>query len=120
MQRELRTNLLNAVVNTNAFAKVLDQYVEPWNSHLGKEELFQHVRLLIPYYTNAVSSDLKVLGKPVLIIWGEKDQQNPMKYAVRLQREIPGAQLVTVPNAGHFVLFDAPEQVASALIHFLS
>lgn len=119
MQRELRTNLPNAVVNTNAFTQVLDQYVEPWNSHLGKEELFQHVRLLVPYYTNAVSSDLKVFGKPTLLIWGEKDQQNPVKYAARLQREIPGAQLVLVPNAGHFVLFDAPDQVASALRNFI-
>ncbi|MEO7018810.1 MAG: alpha/beta fold hydrolase, partial [Ktedonobacteraceae bacterium] len=72
MQRELRANLPNAVVNTTAFAKVLDQYAEPWNSHLGKEVLYQHVRLLVPYYSNAVSSDLKVLGRPVLIIWGEK------------------------------------------------
>ncbi|MGH2509100.1 MAG: alpha/beta fold hydrolase, partial [Ktedonobacteraceae bacterium] len=58
-------------------------------------------------------------GKPVLIIWGAKDQQNPVKYAERLQREIPDSQLVIVPNAGHLVLFDAPDQVASALIHFL-
>ncbi|MGH2509910.1 MAG: alpha/beta fold hydrolase, partial [Ktedonobacteraceae bacterium] len=64
LQRELRTNLLNAVVNTTAFTKVLDLYIEPWNSHLGKEELYQHVRLLVPYYSNAVSSDLKVWGKP--------------------------------------------------------
>lgn len=120
LQRELRANLPNAVVNTSAFANVLDQYAEPWNSHLGKEELFQHVRLLVPYYSNAVSSDLKMFGKPVLIIWGEKDQQNPIKYATRLQRDVLGSQLVTIPNAGHFVLFDAPDQVANALIRFLS
>ncbi len=120
MQRELRANLPNAVVNTTAFAKVLDQYVEPWNSHLGKEVLYQHVRLLVPYYSNAVSSDLKVLGRPVLIIWGEKDQQNPLKYSERLHREIPGSQVVIVPNAGHYVLFDAPDQVASALKDFIS
>ncbi|MGH2481158.1 MAG: alpha/beta fold hydrolase, partial [Ktedonobacteraceae bacterium] len=119
-QRELRANLPHAVVNTGAFARVLDQYVDPWNSHLGKEVLYQHVRLLVPYYSNAVSSDLKVLGKPALIIWGEKDQQNPEKYAARLQREIPDAQLVLVPNAGHLVLFDAPDNVASALNTFVN
>lgn len=120
MLGELRANLLKAVIKTDAFTKVLDQYVEPWNSHLGKEELYQHVRLLIPYYSNAVASDLKVLGKPVLIIWGAQDQQNPVKYAARLQREIPGAQLVSIPNAGHHVLFDAPDQVANAIKKFVS
>jgi len=120
LQKELRANLLNAVVNTQAFAKVVDQYVEPWNSHVGKEVLYQHVRLLVPYYSNAVSSDLKVLGKPTLIIWGEKDQQNPLTYAARLHREIPESWLVIVPDAGHLILFEAPGQVASALNDFIS
>lgn len=120
VQKELRATLPNAVVNTRGFAQILDQYAEPWNSHVGKEVLFQHIRLLIPYYVNSVSSDLKALGKPVLIIWAEQDQQNPLKYAERLHRAIPGSQLVTIPNAGHIVLFDAPDKVASALNNFIS
>lgn len=120
LQRELRANLLNAVANKQDFARVIDQYINPWNSHLGKEVLYQHVRLLVPYYCNAVASDLKGLGRPVLLIWGEKDQQNPLKYARRLQREIPNSQLVIVPNAAHLILFDAPDQVAGALNDFVS
>lgn len=120
LQKELRATLSNAVVNTKAFAKVLDYYAEPWNSHVGKEVLYQHVRQLVPYYVNSVSSDLKALDKPALIIWGEQDQQNPLKFAERLHREIPGSQLVVIPNAGHIVLFDAPDQVASALNNFIS
>lgn len=119
VQKELRATLPNAVVNTRDFAKVLDQYAEPWNSHVGKEVLYQHLRLLVPYYVNAVSSDLKTLNKPVLIIWGEQDQQNPVKYAERLHREIAGSQLTIIPNAGHLVLFDAPNRVASALKDFI-
>lgn len=120
VQKELRATLPNAVVNSKDFARVLDQYAEPWNSHVGKEVLYQHVRLLVPYYVNSVSSDLKVLGKPALIIWGEQDQQNPLKYAKRLHRELPGSQLVVIPNAGHIVLFDAPDKVASTLTNFIS
>jgi len=119
LQKELRANLFKAVVNTQAFAKVVDQYAEPWNSHLGKEVLYQHVRQLVPYYSNAVSSDLKALGKPTLILWGEKDQQNSLTYAARLHRDIPESHLAVIPNAGHLVLFDAPGQVASALTDFI-
>lgn len=119
LQKELRATLPKAVVNTKGFDEVIDQYAQPWNSHLGKELLYQHVRLLVPYYINSVSSDLKTLGKPSLIVWGEKDQQNPLTYAVRLHREIPGARLVIIPDAGHLVLFDAPTQVAYALNDFI-
>ena len=119
LQKELRATLPNAVVNTSAFARVIDQYAEPWNSNLGKEVLYQHVRLLVPYYVNSVSSDLKTLGKPSLIIWGEKDQQNPLKYGARLHHEIPDSRLVIVPDAGHLILFDAPDKVASALNDFI-
>ncbi|HXR64494.1 MAG TPA: alpha/beta hydrolase [Ktedonobacteraceae bacterium] len=120
VQKELRATLSNATVDSKGFAKVIDKYAEPWNSHVGKEVLYQHVRLLVPYYVNSVSSDLKVLGKPVLIIWGEQDQQNPLKYAARLHREIVDSRLVIIPNAGHLVLFDAPDLVASALNDFIS
>ncbi len=118
--RELRETLPNAVVNTRAFASVLDQYIEPWNSHVGKEVLYQHVRLLVPYYVNSVSSDLKKLNIPVQIIWGEKDQQNPIQLAARLHREIPTSSLAIIPDAGHLVLFDAPAAVASSLVDFIS
>jgi pimeloyl-ACP methyl ester carboxylesterase len=120
LQRELRENLPNAVVNSKSFLQIVDQYIEPWNSHVGKEVLFQHVRLLIPYYSNAVSSDLKVWHKPVLLIWGDRDQQNPLELGERLFREIPGSRLIAVQNAGHQILFDAPDEVAGALHDFIS
>ena len=75
----------------------------------------QQIRLLIPAYSNSVSTDLKTMGKPTLIIWGEKDAQIPLKFAQRLHREIPESRLVIVPDAGHLILFDAPDQVANAL-----
>lgn len=116
--KDLRETLPRASANPQAFAKVINDYVEPWNSKLGKEILFQHVRTLVPYYLNSVSSDLRTLGKPTLIVWGEKDEQTPLSYAERLHREIPQSQLVVLPNAGHLSLFDAPDGVAKALVDF--
>jgi pimeloyl-ACP methyl ester carboxylesterase len=116
---DLKETLSNGSYNPQRFQSFLSDYIEPWNSELGKEVLFQHIRLLIPGYTNSVSTDLKELGKPVLIIWGQNDQQVPLKFAERLHREIPGAELVIVPEAGHLILFDAPDAVASALSNFI-
>ncbi len=119
MLRDLRGTLPNAVWNTKQFENVINAYVEPWNSESGKEVLYQHIRLLLPNYSNSVASDLKTLGRPALIIWAENDQQIPLKYAQRLHREIPGSRLVTVPEAGHMVLFDAPGAVANAIVDFV-
>lgn len=115
---DLRATLPNATVNAQGFAQVLAQYVEPWNNEHGKEMLFQHVRNLVPYYLNAVASDLRSLDIPTLLIWGEQDEQVPLTYAERLHREIAGSTLIVIPNAGHLSLFDAPDAVAKALIDF--
>ncbi len=116
---DLRETVPNGVYQTDRFKDVLNAYVEPWDSELGKELLFQHIRLLRANYSNAVSSDLKTMGKPALIIWGEKDAQMPLKFAQRLHREIAASRLVIVPDAGHLILFDAPQQVANALSDFV-
>ncbi len=119
LMRDLRATLPNAVVDTKRFDNVLDDYVNPWNSELGKELLLQHIRLLVPWYVNSVSSNLKTFEAPTLIIWGENDQQIPLIYGQRLHRDIPHSQLVTVPNAGHFVFFDAADAVGNALVNFV-
>jgi pimeloyl-ACP methyl ester carboxylesterase len=116
----LRETLPNGVQNTRPFQDVINQYVDPWNSELGKEVLFQHIRLMIPSYSNSVSSDLRVIKKPILIIWGGQDQQIPLKYAQRLKREIPNSQLEIVPDAGHMILVDAPGAVETAIINFVN
>jgi pimeloyl-ACP methyl ester carboxylesterase len=116
---DLRETVPNGVQNTDRFKEVMNEWIEPWDSELGKELLFQQIRLLYPNYCNSVASDLKVLEKPTLIIWGEKDAQIPLKYAQRLHREIPESRLVIIPGAGHMILFDAPNQVASALTDFV-
>ena len=119
MMDNLQETLPNGSYYPKKFNDVLNDYIEPWNSELGKEVLFQHIRNLIPSYSNSVASDLKVLGKPTLIIWGKNDQQMPIKLAERLHRDIPGSRLMLIPDAGHLVLFDAPEAVAEALLDFV-
>mgnify|MGYP001221665339 CR=1 FL=1 len=121
MMRDLRETIPNGAYHADRLKDkdALNTYLEPWDSDLGKQVLFQHIRLLLPNYSNAVSSDLRTMGKPTLIIWGEKDAQIPLKFAQRLHREIAESRLVIVPDAGHMILFDAPDQVANALSDFI-
>ncbi|MGH2487446.1 MAG: alpha/beta fold hydrolase [Ktedonobacterales bacterium] len=96
----------------------LDAYINEWNSEIGKEMLFQHVRLMIPNYTNSVGSDLKKLRVPVLLVWSANDTVTPAPLGERMQREIPGSRLETIPDAGHLLLEDAPDALARVLVDF--
>ncbi len=117
--KNLKQTLPKASNDPQRFAAFMAPYIEQWDSELGKEVLLQHVRMQIPSYVNSVASDLKKFERPALIIWGQKDQQVPLKYAERLHCDIPASRLVIVPGAGHLILFDAPAAVASAINDFV-
>ncbi|MDI3317717.1 MAG: alpha/beta hydrolase [Bacillota bacterium] len=53
---------------------------------------------------------------PTLVIHGEADPLTPPRYGEFLASRIPGARLERVPGAGHFVLLEAPEACAEAIL----
>jgi pimeloyl-ACP methyl ester carboxylesterase len=55
------------------------------------------------------AADLKHLTVPVLFISGTEDVVFPPPAAAALAKLVPGAQLESVPEAGHSVYFQRPE-----------
>lgn len=100
--------------------EVLDAYLEPLASPLGKASFFCHqVRHYDSRHTQQIAHRLPELVMPVLILWGEADQWQPLAYAERLARDIPSAELRVISNAGHFLTEDAPDVVSQTLAGFL-
>jgi pimeloyl-ACP methyl ester carboxylesterase len=62
---------------------------------------------------------LSTLELPVLVVVGEEDKPDFVKIAEHLAAEIPGAELVTVPRAGHLLGLDRPEALNELLLEFL-
>jgi len=54
-----------------------------------------------------------------LILWGEDDKFQLLKFAERLSDDIPNAELIRVKDARHFVMIDQPEAVADHVSVFL-
>lgn len=116
---DLRKTLPNG--STRAAALSGDRiaaYVDEWSGNVGKQLLYQHIRLMNPSYLNAVASDNGTLAIPVLLLWGEQDKITPLALGERLRDEISGAQLVTIANAGHLLLEDAAGEVGKRLADF--
>ena len=53
---------------------------------------------------------------PVLLLWGSEDEFAPVAAAKRFEREIPGAALVVVEGAGHFVFDEQPQRCADEVV----
>jgi pimeloyl-ACP methyl ester carboxylesterase len=74
-----------------------------------------------------VDEMLHLISVPVLLVFGEKDVLIPNPYlhsysTEQLAREavgkIPGAELLMIPNCGHYVQYENPEEFNRALHEF--
>ena len=64
-------------------------------------------------------NELKTITKPVLIVQGESDLLVPVVNAINLSHNIPGAQLIVYPDAGHGSLFQYHDEFVRATSDFL-
>jgi pimeloyl-ACP methyl ester carboxylesterase len=59
------------------------------------------------------------LDMPTLVIVGADDKPDFGAIARHLAEEIPGAELVVIPGAGHLVGLDRPDELNALLLDFL-
>jgi pimeloyl-ACP methyl ester carboxylesterase len=62
-------------------------------------------------------SEYGKIDRPVLLLYGDRDWSRPDERAANV-REIPGAGMQVVENAGHFLSVDAPGELAGAVRRF--
>lgn len=65
------------------------------------------------------SPDLGSIDVPVLWLHGEQDKLMPIDGARMSAEKIPGAQFVSIPNAGHMSPMENPDAVNDAIREFL-
>jgi haloalkane dehalogenase len=70
---------------------------------------------------NRVRDALRSWRKPALVIWGAEDPVLPPSVAERFVELIPGAEgPVLLDGAGHFLQEDRPDELAGAILDFIS
>ena len=53
------------------------------------------------------------------MVWGESDKLIVPAYAEKWRELIPGAEVVTIPEAGHMAPYEQPAAVSDAIAAFL-
>jgi 3-oxoadipate enol-lactonase len=71
-------------------------------------------------WTGDYTSMLSTIAVPVLVTCGERDAIAPLALSREIATAIPGAELETIPNAGHVANADNPAAFNTMLAAFLS
>jgi pimeloyl-ACP methyl ester carboxylesterase len=83
------------------------------------------LRAALDYYraivrhSPVVPEERRRLPHRTLLLWGERDPALLTANAEGLERWVPDLRVVRVPDAGHWVMADAPEVVNRALLAHL-
>jgi pimeloyl-ACP methyl ester carboxylesterase len=70
-----------------------------------------------PYmYNPTLPHLLGAVAAPALVVWGASDRVVPLECGERYAKALPRARLVTVPDAGHFVDLERPDELARLVV----
>ncbi len=63
---------------------------------------------------------LGAIRMPTLVITGDDDRIVPTEQSIRLAGELPGAELIVIPDCGHVPHEECPQEFLAALTGFIS
>jgi pimeloyl-ACP methyl ester carboxylesterase len=64
----------------------------------------------------AAGEHLGTIRAPTLVVWGMRDRYLPGRFGAAYAERLPGADLLEVPEAGHWPWIDAPELVDRVIV----
>ncbi len=92
---------------------------------LAGSQDFKQVKPTVFYGDFLACNEFNVMDKlgritcPTLILCGEEDEVTPPKFSLYLQKHIPRAKLVIIPEAGHMLPLEKPIEVSAEIGNFL-
>jgi pimeloyl-ACP methyl ester carboxylesterase len=101
-------------------AETLTGIIKPWLGRVGQSAFYRQIGQADQHYTNEIEAKYSSITRPVLILWGERDEWIPVSRGRQLQAAIPASEFYSIPGAGHLVQEDAPALLVSHIIKFLA
>lgn len=101
-----------------ASAEMLAGWMAPYATDEGKLSLIRNAAALNTNHTMELIDDLKRLTIPLFLVWGAKDQYQPLSSAERFMAEFPETQFRVIPDSDHFLPLEKGEEVAQVLAGF--
>ena len=119
-KRDIKNYFRDQVYRDPALAtdELVDYIYERMCRPGGKDAL--HATLVSLSNLGEVERSLRAIRCPTLVIWGENERLFPVENGRRMASEIPGAELVVIPDCGHAGNEERPAEVLAAVLPFLN
>jgi pimeloyl-ACP methyl ester carboxylesterase len=120
--RRLAADLVSAVTRSLSFSSAdvdpaLGQYVDAMIAGTPVDVIAEFYPALAGMdHTGSLDPLRRV---PTLVLTGDKDKMIPKEHSERIVEQLPDAEFVVVPDAGHLVQLERPAQVDRALLGLL-
>lgn len=98
--------------------ELVSEYVRPFDGVEGRRAYLRCARALRTEDLSSVADRVEALDIPTLVIWGDADRFQPLRYGQRLTERMRRARLVVLADAGHFTPEDDPTEVANLIRGF--
>jgi len=72
-------------------------------------------RILFPIPDRGLAQRMYRIKAKTIVVWGDSDRMIPPIYAQEFKRRITGAQLVSIPEAGHMVAVEKTKETVAAI-----
>ena len=100
--------------------KIIENYSDFLESAGSFHALITTAKKILPKNIDEITSKYKDIKIPVLLIWGENDQTIPLSIGQRLEKDLPNAKLVVIPECGHLPPEEKPQELVKIISEFLS
>lgn len=105
--------------NPEVVRRLVAVYRAAWSDTASQRFMFYHLVSVPIEKLTPTGEMLRRITNPSLVLWAENDPSFSVDLASRLTQDLKDAELVTVPNCGHFVPEEHPRLVAEHVMNFL-
>lgn len=86
----------------------------------SQHALTQTALQIVPPDLEQLSTQIRQVRVPTLILWGDQDRTVPVEHAHRFHRDITGSTLRLLPQSGHMSPEERPTQVIDFIEQFVT
>jgi pimeloyl-ACP methyl ester carboxylesterase len=120
--RRLAADVVSAVTRSLSFASAdvdpeLAHYVDSMIAGTPVDVIAEFYPALAGFDETGSLTPLRDI--PTLVLTGDKDKMIPKEHSELIVERLPDSQFVVVPDAGHLVLLEKPDEVSAALTALL-
>jgi pimeloyl-ACP methyl ester carboxylesterase len=103
--------------------RVIDKCLQEYNEVLRDSSTAHHVLSILRCWFAERTRLRRALGRvaqiPTLLVWGDGDCTMSLSSGIRLHRRLRASELVVVPDRGHSVFEEAPEEANRIMLDWL-